>query len=144
MQNSGQGIISKLAEDSKNNSFFQGYKNQLAVPENCEYKKLPLLNDDILKNKNRHYYYKRDDKKYADMQQLFTQACTAIINIANNCLEVSMSNKIVELRTLVTKAADAITIMEKQNTKLTNERNTRLKPAFSESFQSLCDQVFSQ
>ena len=43
--------------------------------------------DDILKNKNIDYYYKRNDKKYADMQQLLTQACTAVINIANNCLD---------------------------------------------------------
>ena len=61
-QNSGPGIINKLAvgikkfwtEDSKNNSLFKGYKDQLAVPENCEYIKVPLLSDDILKNKSIH------------------------------------------------------------------------------------------
>ena len=61
-QNSGPGIISNLAvgikkfwtEDSKNNSLFKGYKDQLAVPENCEYIKVPLLGDDILKNKSIH------------------------------------------------------------------------------------------
>ena len=151
-QNSGPGIISNLAvgikkfwtEDSKNNSLFKGYRDQLAVPENCEYIKVPLLNDDILKNKNIHYYYKRNDKKYADMQQLLTQACTAVINIANNCLEADKSNKIVESRALVTKAADAITIMGKLNTMLTNERKTRLKPALSESYQGLCHRYFSQ
>ena len=134
-QNSGPGIISKLAvgiktfwtEDSKNNSLFKWYKDQLAVPENCEYIKVPLLNDDILKNKNIHYYYKRNDKKYADMQQLLTQACTAVINIANNCLEADKSNKIVESRALVTKAADAITIMVKLNTMLTNEKKNKVK-----------------
>ena len=78
------------------------------------------------------------------MQQLFTQACAAITNIANNCLETENSSKIVELRALVTKAATAITIMGKLNTMLTNERKTRLKPAFSESYQSLCDHDFSQ
>ena len=116
----------------------------MAVPENCEYIKVPLLNDDILKNKNIHYYYNRNDTKYADMQQLLTQACTAVINIANNCLEADKSNIIVESRALVTKAADAITILGKLNTMLTNERKTRLKPALSESYQSLCDQDFSQ
>ena len=78
------------------------------------------------------------------MQQLLTQACTAVINIANNCLEADKSKQIVELRALVTKAADAITIMGKLNTMLTNERKTRLKPALSECYQSLCDQDFSQ
>ena len=68
-QNGGLGIISKLAvgikgfwtEDSKNNSLFKVFKDQLTVPEICEYIKVPLLNDDILKNKNIHY--KRNDKK---------------------------------------------------------------------------------
>ena len=30
------------------------------------------------------------------MQQLLTQACTAVMNIANNCLEADKSNKTVE------------------------------------------------
>ena len=34
--------------------------------------------------------------------------------------------------------------MGKLSTMLTNERKTRLKPALSESYQSLCDQDFSQ
>ena len=75
-QNNGPVIISKLAvgirkfwtEDSKNNSPFKWYKNQLADPKNCEYIKVSLLNDDILENKNIHYYYKRIDKKYANMR----------------------------------------------------------------------------
>ena len=78
------------------------------------------------------------------MQQRLTKACTAVINIANNCLEADKSTKIVESRALVIKAADAITIMGKLSTMLTNERKTRLKPALSESYQSLCDQDFSQ
>ena len=73
-QNSVSGI-SKLAvgikkfwtEDSKNNSLFKGYKDQLAVPENCEYIKVPLLNDDILKNKNIYYYDKINGKNNAAM-----------------------------------------------------------------------------
>ena len=115
-QNSSPAISNKLAvgiktfstEDFKNNSLFKGYKNQLAVPENCEYIKVPLLNDDILKNNNIHYYYKRNDKKYADIQHLLTEACTDVINIANNCLETEKSNQIAESRAPVTKAADAM------------------------------------
>ena len=78
------------------------------------------------------------------MQKLLTQARTAVINIANNCLEADKSNKIVESRALVTKTADAIAIMGKLNTMLTNDRKTRLKPALFESYQSLRDQDFSQ
>ena len=53
------------------------------------------------------------------MQQLPSQACTAVINIANNCLEADKFNKIVESRAFVVKTADAITIMGKMNTMLT-------------------------
>ena len=127
-----------------NNSIFKGYKDQLAIPENCEYIKVPILNYDILKNKSTHYYYKRNDKKYAYMQQLLTQACTAVINIANNCLGAGKSNKIVESRAIVTMAAVAITIMGKLNTMHTNVGKSRFKKELSESCQSLCDQDFSQ
>ena len=81
-------------------------------------------------------------KKYADMKQLLAQACTTVINTANTSLEADKSNKVVESRPLVTKAADAIIIMGKLNTMLTNKRKTRLKPALSESYQSLCDHDF--
>ena len=60
-----------------------------------------------------------------------------VINTASNCLEADKSNKIVESRAHVTKAADAITIMRKLNTILNNERRTRLKPVLSESYESL-------
>ena len=56
----------------------------------------------------------------------------SVINIANNCLEADKSNKIVESSVLVTKAADAITVMGKLNIMLTNERKRRLKLALSE------------
>ena len=78
------------------------------------------------------------------MQQLLTQACTAVIKIVNNCLEAGKSNKTIESGALVTKASDAITIMGMLNTMLNNERKSRLKPPLSENYQSLCDQDFSQ
>ena len=66
-------------------------------------------------------------KKHTDTYQLLIQVCTAIINISNDYLEADKSNKIVERRALVTEATDAITVMGKLNTMLTNERKTRLK-----------------
>ena len=101
--NNNLKILSKLAvglkkfwrKDFKNNSHLNLYKDQLALLQNCEHVKVPLLNNDILKNKNIDYYSKRNYKKYADMQQLLTQDCTAVINIANNCLEGCKFNKIV-------------------------------------------------
>ena len=55
------------------------------------------------------------------MQQLLTQDCIAVVNIANSCLAAHKFNKIVEWRSLVTKVANAINIMEKLNTILTIE-----------------------
>ena len=61
------------------------------------------------------------------MQKLLTQACTSVINIANNYVEANKSNNIVESRDFVTKTADAITILTKLNTMLTNERKKKIK-----------------
>lgn len=41
----------------KNISSFKVCRDQLVVPENCEYEKMPLLNGDIYKGKNTHHYY---------------------------------------------------------------------------------------
>ena len=55
-------------------------------------------------------------KKCRYAAAVLTQACTFVIkNIVNNCVEADNSKKIVESRALVTKAADAITIMGKLN-----------------------------
>ena len=59
-------------KEFKNNSLYKAYKDQLAVPENWEYVKVPILNDNIFTKKNIHYYYKRNGKKYAD--NVFTVA----------------------------------------------------------------------
>ena len=125
------GIKKFWTLDLKNNSLFKGYKGQLAISENCEYIKVPLLDDNILKNKNIDYHYKRNDKKYANMQQLLTQACTAVMKTANKCLEADKSNKIFESRALVTKAVDAVIIMGKLNTMFINQRKAKLKQALS-------------
>ena len=76
------------------------------------------------------------------MQQLLTQACTAVINIANNCLEVGKPSKTIESGALVTKASDAITIMGMLNTMLNNERKSRLKPPLSENYQDFSQSVY--
>ena len=59
-KNSGSEIISKLAVGIK--SFWAEDSKIITAPENCEYIKVLLLNDDILKNKKTHYCYKRNDK----------------------------------------------------------------------------------
>ena len=116
------GIKKFWTEDSKINSLFKVYKDQQVVPENYEYTKSSSLHYDILKNKNIDYYCKRNDKKYADIQQLLKYVLTALINIVNSCLEADKFNKIIESKALVTKAANAITIMGELNSMINNER----------------------
>ena len=74
------------------------------------------------------------------MQQLLIKACKDVINTANNCVEDANSNKVFEY----TNTVDAINIIVKVNIMFTNEREKRLKPALTESKQSLCDQDLSQ
>ena len=47
-----------LHRESKNNCLFKVCKGQFAVPENCEYIKVSLLNDNILKKRNLLNYLK--------------------------------------------------------------------------------------
>ena len=62
------GIKKFWTDDSENNSLFKVYKEELGAPENWVNIKVPPLNDDILKNKNIHYYKKRNDKTWKNMQ----------------------------------------------------------------------------
>ena len=53
----------------KNISSFKVNRYQLVVPENCEYEKMPLLNDDIYKGKI-HIIITEITSKFSDFRAL--------------------------------------------------------------------------
>jgi len=143
----GPAINKKLAQtvtkfwkvESQNNSTIKKLKEEIKTPQNCEVF-VPLLNEAVFKNKNISYYHKRNDKRIFESQELILKATTAIIAIAETCLEADRNNKVVNSKTLVSNSIDAITLLGKVSSQLTVERKEKLKYALSEDYKSLCDQ----
>ena len=47
---------------------------------------VPAMNEEIIENKNIHHYYKRNDKRWFDPQNVVLRATVAMVDIANLCL----------------------------------------------------------
>ena len=73
------------------------------------------LNEEIIKNKNIHYYYKRNDKRWFDLQNIVLVAISSVVEIANLCLEADNKNEVIHLKGVVVKAIDIITLLGKVN-----------------------------
>ena len=101
------------------------------------------MNEDILKNKNIHSYYKRNDKRWFDIQNTLLKVTVALTEVANMCLLADNQNKIIQSKDVVTKVIDAITLLGKVHHQVTFERKERLKSALSEDYKTLCEQDHS-
>ena len=84
-------LIKKLQEDHR-------------IPQNCEDIRVPLLNEDILKNKNIHYFYKRYDKRLTDLQGLVVSASAAVVNLTNGFINADKHNTVVDSNVVVANA----------------------------------------
>ena len=130
-------------KDSQNNNLIKKLKEDLKVPQNCTKLRVQVLNSDIYKNKHILPYYKRNDKKYQDMQDTVIRASAAVLQIADLCLEADRNNQAILSKPVVAKAIDAITLLGKANSQLIDERKERLKSALSEDIKGLCDHDYS-
>ena len=146
MQTGGGG--SKIAKNVRT-SFMDGplvikkLKSDFAVPSNCDKFYSPILNEEIFKNRNIHSYYKRNDRRWFDLQNLILKSSTAVMNIANICLDADNKNRLIESKEVVVKATDAITLLGIALKQITFERKERLRSALSEDYRSICDQAQS-
>ena len=113
------------------------------VASNCPKFYVPTLNEEIIKNKNIHHYYKRNDKRWFDLQNIVLKATSAVVEIANLCLEANNKNEVIHSKDVVVKAIDAITLLGKANHQMTFERKERLKNALSEDYKTICEQDHS-
>ena len=86
-------------------------QEDLLIPQNCDGIRVPILNDDVIKNKNIHYYYKRNDKRLADLQGTIVSATAEILQLAHTCLEADRANTVINSKTVVAKAVDALTLL---------------------------------
>ena len=97
-------------------------KNENLVASNCPKFYVLTLNEEIIKNKNIHHYHKRNDKRWFDLQNIVLKATSAVVEIANLCLEVDNKNEVIHSKDVVVKAIDAITLLDKMNYQMTFER----------------------
>ena len=104
---------------------------------------VPTLNEEIVKNQNIHHYYKSNDKWWFDLQNIILKATSAVVDIANLCLEAENKNDLIHSKDVVVKAIDAITLLGEVNHQMTFERKERLKNALSEDHKTICEQDHS-
>ena len=115
------------------------------VASNCPKIYVPTLNEEIIKSKNIHHYYKRNDKLRFDLQNTVLKATSAVVEIANLCLEADNKNEVIDSKgkDVVVKTIDAITLLGKANHQMTFERKEILKNAFSEDYKTIFEQDHS-
>ena len=73
------------------------------------------MNEKIIKNKKINHYYKRNDKRYFDLQNVVSKATVAVVDIGgvgNLCLEVNNKNEMIHSKDVIVKA---ITLLGKVN-----------------------------
>ena len=100
------------------------------------------MNEEILKNKNIHSFYKRNYKRWFDKQNLILRATAAVIDIANICLVADNKNRLIQSKDVVVRSIDTITLLGRLSQQITIERKDRLK-TLSEDYRNICDQDHS-
>ena len=104
---------------------------------------VPTLNEETVKNKNIHHYYKRNDKRWFDLQNIVLKATSSLVEIANLCLEADNKNEVVHSKDVAVKVIDAITLLGKASNQMAFERKERLKNALLEDYKTICEQDHS-
>ena len=117
--------------------------NKYMVASNFPKFYVPTLNEEIIKNKNIHHYYKRNKKRRFDLQNIVLKATSTVVKIANLCLEADNKNVVIQSKDVVVKTIDAIALLGKVNHQITFERKERLKNALFEDYKTICEQVHS-
>ena len=97
----------------------------------------------MIKNEIIHRYYKRNDNRWFERQNIVLKVSSAVAEIASFCLEVDNKNEVIHSKDVVAKATYAITLLEKANQQITFERKERLKNALSKDYKTICEQDHS-
>ena len=109
------------------------------VASNCPKFCVPTLNGEIINNKNIHHYCKR----WFDLHNIVLKATSAVVEIANLCLEADNKNEVIHSKDVVVKVIDAITLLGKANHQMTFGIKERLKNGLPEDYKIICEQDHS-
>ena len=140
LENLASAVTKFWQTEARNEQKIKKLKNEYLVASNCPKFYVPTLNEEIIKNKNIHHYYKRNDKRWFDLQNIVLKATSAVVEIANLCLEADNKNEVIHSKDVVVKAIDAITLLDKANHQMAFERKERLKKPLLEDYKTIYEQ----
>ena len=85
---------------------------------------VPISNEEIVKNKNKniHAYYKRNDKRWFDLQNVVLETSNAVIEWTNICILAKTKNEMIQSKRLVVKAIDIVTMLDRANRQMNFEQ----------------------
>ena len=108
LKNLASAVTKFWQTEARNEQKNKRLQNEHLIASNYPKFYVPTLNEKIIKNKNIHHYYKRNDKRRFDLQNIVLKATSAVVEIANLCLEADNKNEVIDSKDVV-KAIDAIT-----------------------------------
>ena len=76
-------MTKSLQTEARNEQKIKKLKNEYLVASNCPKFYVPTLNEEIIKNKNVHRYYKRNGKRWFDLQNVVLKVTSAMVEITN-------------------------------------------------------------
>ena len=81
LENLASAVTKFWQTEARNEQKIKKLKNEYLVASNCPKFYVPTLNEEIIKNKNIHHYYKRNDKRWFDLQNIVLKATSAVVKI---------------------------------------------------------------
>ena len=94
LENLAKACAKVWITESKSDLVIKKLKSDFAVPSNCDKFYSPISNAEILKNRNTNSYYKRNDRRWFDLQKLTLKSSTAVMNIANIRLDADTKDRL--------------------------------------------------
>ena len=111
----------------------------LKVPSNCTFLRVPVLNEAVARNRRILPFHKRADKWLSDIQKPLTFAMTAVLKMADKILTASTESRSLDLKQAMGYTVGSITLLNRAQKQISNERKECLKPVLNEDIRGLCD-----
>ena len=147
----GPAISSQLAEvamkycseECENPAVVKKILGGLKIPPNCNGIRVPILNEAVAKNRKIMPFHKRTDKRLSDIQKGLIFATSAVLEIADELILAQNENRRPNLRRLMGRTVDSVTLMGRAHRQISAERKKCLKSVLNEDIRTLCDKQTS-
>ena len=115
LENLASAVTKFWQTEARNEQKIKKLKNAYLVALSCPKFYVPTRNEEIIKNKSVHHYYRRIDKQCFDLQNVVLKATAAVVDIGNSFLEANKKNELILSKDVVVKVIDTITLLGKVN-----------------------------